>query len=84
MGQNAGLVRVSGRATPTENHSLKICVLALQVLVSLFQSFPLRLHVEDLPPGGFCNAVNDGGMEVGTTFPGFAVSAQNGILCAQL
>ena len=65
-------------------HSLKISILALQVLVFLFKLFPLRPHAKYLLPGDFCDAINDSGMEVGTTFPRFAVSAQDGILCAQL
>ena len=65
-------------------HSLKVSIFALQVLVFLFKFFPFRPHVEHLLPRNFCDAIDDSGMKVGAAFPCFAVSAQNGILCAQL
>jgi len=67
----------------SRRHSLEVRVLALQVLIPLLKLFVLRPHAEDLPSGNFCDAIDYGGVEIGATFPRFAVSAQNGILGTQ-
>jgi hypothetical protein len=78
VGQKSASARVSaghcGDIWP-KHHLLKIRIFALQVLIFLFNLFPLCPHAKDLPTGDLCDAINDGGVEIGATFPHFAGSA---------